>query len=179
MPIPIKLKFPTGLSLNLAPAKPKVVRNEFKHASIILYALANKDENGEWKATVNIKGLTDYKKELDIKPSVDTVVLPFTEKSFELKGRNIVFRVKKDKTGHWVKVIRPYDEANYFPGNSADFCTLCENCVFSGHIVKYEGEYKFNMSVFQGTKNQCEELLNKDNERKKKQEQENEEESEL
>ena len=179
MSIPLKLKFPTGLKLNLVPATSKPIRNEYKHTSIILYALANKDENGEWKATVNIKGLNELKEEMHIEPEIDIVVLPFTEKSFELKGRSIIFRVKKDETGHWVRVHRTYDEANFFPGNREDFCTLCENCVFSGHIVKYGGKYMFNMSVFQGTKKQCENLLTKVNEHKKKHEVEEENEEEL
>ena len=141
------LRVPTnGFTFKPVVIKPKKITSSHKPLTKILYCLATKDENNQWIAKINTKGIEGYE---------ELTILPFTEKSFELKGRNNVFRTKKDKTGHWVRVIRTDVEAEFYPGNIQDYCTLCENCVFSGHIVKVDGITQFDMSVYQGTTKEC------------------------
>lgn len=156
------LKLPTaGFTFKPAVIKPKRIPSTHKPLTKILYCLAKKDDNGEWKAYINTKGIPEYK---------DVTILSFTEKSFELKGRNEVFRVSKDKYGHYVRVIRTDTEADLYPGNKESYCTLCENCVFSGHIVNVDGIAQFDMSVYQGTSKQCDALLTMTNKIKKNEE---------
>ena len=124
-----------------------------KHLSKILYCLAKHNDKGEWEAHINTKGYKNYN---------DLTILPFTDKSFNLKGRIDVFRTKKDNKNHWVRIIRNYNESltnDYIPG----LTSLCENCVFSGHIVRVNGVLKFDMSVYQGTLKQCTNLLTESN----------------
>ncbi len=156
------LKLPNvGFTFKPAEVKPKRIPSTHKPLTKILYCLAKKDNNGEWKAYINTKGIPDYK---------DLTILPFTEKSFELKGRNEVFRVSKDKYNHYVKVIRTDVEAEFYPGNKEDYCTLCENHVYSGHIVKVDGITQFDMSICQGHIKQCDVLLTMTNKIKKNEE---------
>lgn len=147
-----------GFTFKPIVAKPKRTPNTHKPLSKILYCVARKNENNEWEAHINTKGIEGYE---------DTTVLPFTEKSFELKGRNDVFRINKDKYGHIVRVIRSDVDAEFYPGNKEGLCTLCEGCVFSGHIVKVDGNFQFDMSLYQGTFKQCDELLTMTNKIKK------------
>ncbi len=155
------LKVPTNGFTFKPVVKPKKIHSTYKPLTKILYCIAIKDENNQWVAKINTKGIEGYK---------EITILPFTEKSFELKGRNNVFRVNKDKTGHWVRVIRTDLEAELYPGNIVSYCTLCENCVFSGHIVKIDGISKFDMSVYQGTIKECSDLLIMTNKIKKDEE---------
>lgn len=153
-----RIKVPTnGFTFKPIVVKPKRISNTHKAITKILYCVAHKNEKGEWEAHINTKGLENYK---------DVTILPFTEKSFELKGRNDVFYHEKDKYNHWTRIIRTDADANNTPGNPITYCTLCENCVFSGHIVKIDSEYQFDMSVYQGTFKECEDLLTHNNKNK-------------
>ena len=155
------LKVPTaGFTFKPVVAKPKRISNSHKPLTRILYCVAKKTENG-WEAHINTKGLEGYE---------EITIIPFTERSFELKGVNDVFYHKKDEKNHWVRIIRTDIEATSNPGNPQTYCTLCDNCIFSGHIVKIEGKFQFDMSVYQGTFKQCENLMTMVNKTKKEDE---------
>ena len=156
------LRVPTnGFTFKPAVIKPKRIPTSHKPLTKILYCLATKDENNQWIAKINTKGIEDYE---------EVTILPFTEKSFELKGRTDVFYHQKDKYGHWVRIIRTIPQAEDSPGNPQTYCTLCENCVFSGHIVKVNGITQFDMSLYQGTSRECSDLLTIENKIKKHEE---------
>lgn len=160
----VKLKVPAaGFTFKPITIKPKKVNSSYKPLTQILYAVAYKNENGEWEAHVNTRGLRNYQ---------DVTILPFTEKSFDLKGRNDVFRVNKDEKGYNVRIIRDDLTAEYHPGDNKYLCSICENQVFSGHIVIIDGIKQFDMSVYQGPRKHCPELLNKLNKEKVKEEKE-------
>lgn len=162
MAFPLKLKLPSaGFTFKLATPKTKKVPSSHKPLTKILYCSARKDENGNWQAYVNTKGLPDMK---------DITILPFTEKSFDLKGRVDVFYHNPDKYGHYTRIIRTPDAAMFYPGNKETYCTLCPKCVFSGHIVKVNGVTQFDISVYMGTDRQCSELLTMTNRIKKNEE---------
>lgn len=144
----------SGLSFKPVISKTKHTESSYKEITKILYCLAKRNDKGEWEAHVNTKGLDGYE---------NITILPFTEKSFDLKGRYDVFRTKKDKHNHWVRIIRDYNETLTSLSDVQGLTTLCENCVFSGYIVKVNGIKQFNMSIYQGTFKQCGELLNKNN----------------
>lgn len=162
MGFPIKLKLPTpDFTFKLATPKPKRISSSHKPLTKILYCSARKDDEGNWKAYINTKGLPNME---------DLTILPFTEKSFELKDRTDVFYHKPDKYGHYTRIIRTYDVAMFSPGNKETYCTLCPKCVFSGHIVKVDGVMQFDMSVYIGTDRECSDLLTMVNKIKKDEE---------
>lgn len=149
------LKVPTaGFTFKPAVVKQKRIPSSYKPLTKILYCIAHKDDNGEWKAYVDTKGIEGYK---------DLTILPFTDKSFELRKRINVFYHKKDKNNCWTRIIRTDVEAEFYPGNPETYCTLCENCVFSGHIVRLDGKLQFDMSVYQGTLKERDFLLSEQN----------------
>lgn len=162
MGFPVKLKLPTaGFTFKPVAHKPKKVASSHKPLSKILYCSAHKDENGNWKAYVNTQGLPDM--EL-------LTILPFTEKSFELEGRTDVFYHKPDKYGHYTRIIRTPESIICSPGNKETYCTLCPNCVYSGHIVKVDGILQFDMAVYMGTNKEYSDYLTRTNKFKKDEE---------
>lgn len=153
------IKVPTaGFTFKPAKIKQKHISSTHKPLTKILYCLASKTEDGKWEAIVNTKGIEGYK---------DVTILPFTDKSFELKSRIDVFYHEKDKYGHWVRVIRTIPQSEESPGNPETYCTLCDNCVFTGHIVNVNGVKMFDMSVYHGTYKECQILLTTTNKKNK------------
>lgn len=130
--------------------KPRISNN--KKVSMLLYCVAKKDKNDNWIAKINTKGLENYN---------DTTILPFSEKSFDLRGKNNVWYRKLDRRGHVVRCVRSDVEAFMSPGNSKDYISLRENAVFTGHIVKHEGNLYFNIKDYVGPYNKCSNLLEK------------------
>lgn len=152
------LKVPSaGFTFKPVVPKPKRNVNSHKPLTRILYCIAKETEEG-WKAHINTKGLEGYQ---------DVTILDFTERSFELKGVNIVFRKEKGIT---IQCIRTDMEAMAAPGNRVTYCTLCNNCIYSGHIVNINGVLQFDMSVYKGTRRQCEDLLTMSNKKIKEEE---------
>lgn len=124
----LKLKFPT---FTIKPAfKPKHESKSTNNISRKCYAVV-KEIDGELKAVIN----TDNN---------DQLILPFTEKSLELKGKEYVFLKEKDKYNHYVCIIRDNITANMSPGVSSQYNTIHENLLLAGHIIRKDGKMYFN-----------------------------------
>ena len=139
--------------------KPAVIKQHIvnhkcytKHYTRMLYCIAKKDDNGNWTANINTKGLKEFN---------NVTVFDFTEESFKLKGRKEVFFHEKDKRGHVVHVSRSEHEAEYYPGSTELYSALREDGVFAGYIIKRNGIFMFDMKNYCGTINNCQSLLNK------------------
>lgn len=98
------------------PAAPKKI-------SRLVKGLCFKDEDGNWKVKVNIS-------------EDEALILDFTEDSFSLKGREIIFSKEKDKTNHYIAIRRSKQHALVFPGSDEHFTSLADKHVFSGYIVE-------------------------------------------
>lgn len=72
------------------------------------------------------------------------LVLPLTDKSFDLKGREKVFSHTKGEYGY-ICYIRNKDKANYFPGLSKQYTTVAPNWICSGWVVKVKGKLYFDL----------------------------------
>ena len=118
-------------SFNISLAKPKRVIKEPKNYTVTgrkLTAVVIEDE-GILKARINTSPVED----------IDTItpeflVLPFTEDSFELKGKLEVFAKHKDEYGHRIMVIRDPRVANISPGVPHQYDALQEGLRIEGHI---------------------------------------------
>lgn len=139
----------TGFSIKPAAFKPKKERTPKKQVVRVLYCIARK-EDGVWKAHINTKGIENYK---------DVTILDFTPKSLKLKGKVNIFSKEKDKTNHYVRIIRNLMDTFIYEGNDEEYCSLCENRVFSGHIVNIDGVSYFDMKEYQGNLSQCKALV--------------------
>ena len=89
-----------------------------------------------------------FKVHITIEENQSNLTLPFTDDSYELKGREIVFDAKPDKRGNRSMYIRKDRELRLYPGLSTQYITVCENCVFNGFIVRVNGKLHFKLNKF-------------------------------
>ena len=71
------------------------------------------------------------------------ITLPFTEDSYNLKGRTHVFLKEKDEHGH-ICIIRDILSANRNPGSPSQYDSLKENLLICGYIIRKEGKLYFD-----------------------------------
>lgn len=71
-------------------------------------------------------------------------VVPFTDKSFELKGKTFVFRKRKDKLNHYICEINSSNFSKSHPGLDEHYTALREGLLLSGHIMKRDNRFYFN-----------------------------------
>lgn len=74
----------------------------------------------------------------------DSIALPFTDNSFNLKGKNWIFSKTRDKYGRRICIIRTDQESEHFPGSPECYEALQEGLRIAGHIVKQDGKYYFD-----------------------------------
>lgn len=129
-------------TLKLA-SKPKRESNlKSNNISRICLAVV-KEIDGEFKAVINLDKKYIRLKEGD-ELSNEQLVLPFTEKSLDLRDKTYVWLKKKDKYGHNVCIIRDSISAHLHPGIPEQYDVFKENCLLSGHIVRKDGKMYFN-----------------------------------
>lgn len=101
-----------------------------------------KEIDGEFKAVVNINKQHIRLKEGD-ELSNEQLILPFTERSLDSKGKIYVFLKEKDKYGHYICIIRDKMTANLSPGLPTQYNTIHENLLLAGHIIRKNGKMYF------------------------------------
>lgn len=99
--------------------------------------------NGEY--FLKIKGENLKGTDLEEKYS-EVLYLPFTEESYNLKGRTSVWDRTPDKYGKYVRYIRDDVHARCHPGSPERYVPFCKNWVCSGHIVRHNGKLMFNFN---------------------------------
>lgn len=114
--------------------KPKVIRkpkagvrltNKLTQARVI-------KEDGEYKAYIDIP--TDD----IIKPKL---IIPFTKRSYNLKGRRDIFSKEKGEHGY-IRYVRDESKAKYFDVDEEIYVPFAPNWLVSGYIVKLENGSK-------------------------------------
>lgn len=90
-------------------------------------------ENGVHKAKVTI--------------SDKEMIIPFTDKSYELKGRTRIFTRSKDKRGRYICICRTPDRANHFPGCTEVYVPFCPKWIIKGYIMNLNGNYSFDFKA--------------------------------
>ena len=70
-------------------------------------------------------------------------ILPFTEKSYDLKGKTSIFSKTKGKYGY-IRHIRPEDKAKIFPGDPDKYVPFAQNWMVKGDIINDKGVLKFD-----------------------------------
>lgn len=97
-------------------------------------AIVIKDE-GILKARINISPLEE---------SEELIVIPFTERSLDLKGKTYVFLKNKDEHNHYVCIIRDIHKADLYPGLNTQYDALHEGLLISGYIIRKDGKLYFD-----------------------------------
>ena len=70
-------------------------------------------------------------------------ILPFTKRSYDLKGKTSIFSKTKGKYGY-IRHIRTEDKAKVFPGDSDKYVPFAPNCMVKGNIINDKGILKFD-----------------------------------
>ena len=80
----------------------------------------------------------------------DYLVIPFTEKSLSLVGKEKVFGRNKDEYGRNVCYIRDKRFCTFHPGLPSQYTTIVEKEVCSGYVVRINGKLYFDMLDIHG-----------------------------
>ena len=70
-------------------------------------------------------------------------ILPFTKKSYDLKGKTSIFSKTKGKYGY-TRHVRTEDKAKVFPGDSDKYVPFAPNWMVKGDIINDKGILKFD-----------------------------------
>lgn len=135
----IKVRLPNELKFNFTPAKSVKLNNKVDKISGLITCICRKDTNDNFIADISDTNDDKFK---HIK------TCPFTEDSFNLKNKLIIFMKNKDEKNHYVQVHRDELDAMLGPESSNIFTTLCENHKFSGYLVKVNNIIKFKLKSF-------------------------------
>ena len=72
-------------------------------------------------------------------------ILPFTKKSYDLKGKTSIFSKTKGKYGY-TRHVRTEDKAKVFPGDSDKYVPFAPNWIVKGDIINDKGILKFDFT---------------------------------
>lgn len=70
-------------------------------------------------------------------------ILPFTKRSYDLKGKTSIFSKTKGKYGY-TRYVRTEDKAKVFPGDSDKYVPFAPNWMVKGNIINDKGVLKFD-----------------------------------
>ena len=70
-------------------------------------------------------------------------ILPFTKRSYDLKGKTSIFSKTKGKYGY-TRHVRTEDKAKVFPGDSNKYVPFAPNWMVKGNIINDKGILKFD-----------------------------------
>lgn len=125
-------------SLSLKISVPKKKRNNSEGIKLIKKNKEGKvfiDENNIYKVSISMDNDPDFP---------DLLVLPFTENSYNLKGRKTVFSKIKDKHDKVIRYVRSEEKAKYNYGDSNRYVPFSSNWIVKGNIIRDNGILKFD-----------------------------------
>ena len=93
------------------------------------------DEDGTYKVYISMENDPNYP---------DLLVIPFTERSYDIVGRTTVFTREVDEHGKRTRYIRSELKAKFMPGDPKRYIPFAPNWIVKGHIVRENGTLKFD-----------------------------------
>ena len=124
-----------GLSLKVSiPKKQKTIsKNTVKIEAKNKKGVVFIDEDGEYKVSL-----------INESDSIHNhTILPFTKRSYDLKGKTSIFTKTKGKYGY-TRYVRTEDKAKVFPGDSDIYVPFAPNWIVKGDIINDKGVLKFD-----------------------------------
>ena len=117
----------TGFAFKPVEKKKKITTsNHNNRVSKKVYCICIEKSPNEFVAHIDMKNDPEFS---------DILEIPFSEKSYNLKGKEKVFTVNKDKNGKSVMIVR-----------NQQLATIFHNYVYSGYIIKIKGNYYFDVT---------------------------------
>ena len=121
-------------SFKFKPIKAKKISVGIKRISAITQGLVTV-ENGEYKCRIFADNNTT---------SSGDIILPFTERSYNLKGKETIFdRVYNDEDKK-IRYVRTHVQSITFPGDPNKFVPFGPNWIVKGYIVETGGKKYFD-----------------------------------
>lgn len=71
--------------------------------------------------------------------------LPFTKDSYDIKGREIIFKNSRDSKGNKITIIRGIDKAKLSPNDTEHYSSLRHNWLCDGNVILKEGKQYFRL----------------------------------
>lgn len=127
----------SGLRIVVAPKKRRTTPSGPKKVSKLVKGKVIV-EDGVFKVAIDMKINDEFP---------DYLVIPFTEESYDLTGKQTVFDKVPDKKGRRVRYIRNETHAKFHPGSPERYVPFAPNWIVSGHVVKNNtlgGGYEFD-----------------------------------
>lgn len=93
------------------------------------------DENNDYKISISMNNDPDCP---------DLLILPFTEKSYNIVGRTTVFTRNVDEHGKRIRYIRSDTKAKYDYGDPERYIPFAPNWIVKGNIVRDNNILKFD-----------------------------------
>jgi hypothetical protein len=128
-----------AFNLVLKIAAPKQKRENYKKTKLT-EAICIIDNNGEFKAKL-LQNIDTFKA---------NSVFSFTEDSYNLENKRIVFTHNKDERGNIVQVIRDKIRAKWFPGIKSQYTPFYKDYIMKGNIVEIKGKHYFKFKRLVG-----------------------------
>lgn len=109
------------------------------------------EENNKFSAEVSILENNKYK----------TYKIPFTDNSYSLKGKTIIFSKSKDKYGHITRIHRSIEQAIHSPGLDTQYTPFRDKWIYLGNIVIINDKKYFDVTETIGHINDYKYLIDK------------------
>lgn len=71
--------------------------------------------------------------------------LPFTKDSYNVKGREIIFKNSRDSKGNRITIIRGIDKAKIAPNDTEHYSSLRHNWVCDGNVILKDNKKYFRL----------------------------------
>ena len=130
----------TGFKFKPAAVKKHHTENRHNVISRKVYCVCMKNDNNEFVSLVNIPSDLEFP---------DTLEVPFTKESYNLKGKTDIFSKEPIDNGKYIRLSRNKIHANMFPNLEEIYTPFKEKYVYGGYLVKIDGHYEFNMIDFE------------------------------
>ena len=131
-----------GLKISIKPPKALKTVREKVYTKVSRKTVGKVEvENGKFVVRVSA---FEVQRNIEKSSLPAQLVLPLTDKSFELKGREKVFSHSKGEHGY-VCYLRTKERANLFPGIPEQYTTVAPNWMCSGYVVRIKGKLYFDL----------------------------------
>lgn len=125
--------------LNIQAAIKKIVKNKPKVSRLCSGEIIFIDNELKIKIPINkVDNLSDK----------DYIVVPLSAESKTLKGKTLIFSKEKDKTNHYVCIIREPMQALHYPGDENRYASFRPGNIIAGFIYNNNGKLVFNYEKF-------------------------------
>lgn len=131
-----------GLKISIKPLKANKTVREKAYTKVSRKTVGKVEvENGKFVVRVSA---FEVQRNIEKSSLPAQLVLPLTDKSFELEGREKVFSHSKGEHGY-VCYLRTKERANLFPGIPEQYTTVAPNWMCSGYVVRIKGKLYFDL----------------------------------